>query len=442
MKRRAFLAGMSSLALATFARRLVADPAPPPPKRLVLVMHSNGTQQSNFWPRAEMTSPILDPLLSDARVRARTTIVKGVYVPWDSGGTDGNEHDMGFARMFTGYRLRNVSGHPWGGGPSVDQIVAKEWRERTLNLACLTSRTEPHPKPGFLHRRSFSYVAAGVLRVPIEDPFVAYQRLFAPPEERDGVTRQRLLLRKSALDPMKSELARLRDAVSREERDKLDRHLESVREIERDLLRSISGEALGCGTRPPPPPEYTTRAPRLLVDDESAIPAIVQSMVDLIAAALTCGAPRIATLQLGYGGAKWSYDWEGIGYDCHGYLAHLDSTDGASSPDVIAKLVRVHRWNASMIARLAKKLADTPEGDRSVLDRTLIVWASDMGRGDHSLENVPVVLVGGAGMPSGGKLVDVGRQPFQRVGCTALRAMGLDVGGFGDLPDCGPLQGL
>ncbi|HEY2367889.1 MAG TPA: hypothetical protein VGH87_15935, partial [Polyangiaceae bacterium] len=62
----------------------------------------------------------------------------------------------------------------------------------------------------------------------------------------------------------------------------------------------------------------------------------------------------------------------------------------------------------------------------------------------HSLENIPVVLVGGqlAGATSRGKLVDGGTQPFQRLGCTILRSMGIQVSGFGDSPSCGPILGL
>lgn len=443
LRRRPLLLGLAgSLTSAAFTRRIFADPAPPPPKRLVLVMQTNGTQQGSFWPDANFQSPILAPILSNPRLRERTTAVRGLYVPWDAAGTDANEHDMGFARMFTGHRLMNIAGHPWGGGPSIDQIVAKAWREPTLNLACLTSRYEPFPKPGFLHRRSFSYVAPGVLKVPIEDPLLAYKRLFAPPAEQTEETRRRLATRRSVLDLVQADLADARDRVSREDRDRLDRHTEGIRQLERDLTRSLQGEALGCALRPQTPFDYTTGAPRKLVDDESDIPAIMSSMVDLAAIAITCGAPRIATLQFGYGGAKWGFDWEGIGENVHAELSHRDTSDEGSSPENTEKLVRVNRWYAKMIARLATQLDAMPEGEGTVLDNTLIVWANEFGRGDHSMLNVPTLFIGGAGMPRGPRLVDEGGQPFHRLGVSILRAMGLAAGGFGDMPDCGPIRGL
>ena len=61
----------------------------------------------------------------------------------------------------------------------------------------------------------------------------------------------------------------------------------------------------------------------------------------------------------------------------------------------MAKPVANDVMKLSQSAYLARRLADMPEGDGSVLDRTLIVWANELGRGDHNLSNVPLVFVGG-----------------------------------------------
>ncbi len=139
------------------------------------------------------------------------------------------------------------------------------------------------------------------------------------------------------------------------------------------------------------------------------------------------------------------FGWEGINLDTHGQLAHADTSDAGSSPDNTAKLVTVNRYYASVVARLASALAATPDFDgSSALDNTLIVWGNEMGRGDHNLSNVPIVLIGGPLADSTGrsKLVDAGVQPFQRLGCTILRSMGIAANGFGDAPASGPIVGL
>jgi hypothetical protein len=446
--RRSLLLGLGSGLCATaLTRRLLSDEPPKKPlKRLIILFQNNGTQQANFWPTSGFTSPILQPLLSDPKIASKTRVVRGVFVPSDANGTDGNEHDMGFARMFTGAKLLSVGNHPWGGAASVDQLVARAWQTDSLTLAILTSGVEPMPKPGFDHRRSFCYVAPGSHKLPTLDPLEAYSRLFPAATPLDPDARKRLVLRKSALDAAIGNLNDVRARLGAAERAKLDLHLSAVRDLETKLARQLDGSppTSGCALRPPAPRDYALTAPALLVNDEGAIPELVTTMLDLIAAGIGCGVTRIATLQLGYGGGKWKFAWEGINMDLHQECAHKDTSDAGSSPENTDRLVRANRYYASQVAYLAKKLDSMPEGNGTVLDNTLLVWANEFGRGDHNLSNVPIVLIGGAGgaIGRGGRLIDVGAQTFQRVGCTILRAMDIPAEGFGDAPTCGALQGL
>jgi len=410
-------------------------------KRLVLVMSSNGTQQDNFWPHRDFRSPILEPLLSVPALARRTTLVRGVFYPRDLNGAEGNEHDVGFARLYSGARVLPIGTAPWAGAASIDHVIGKKWGVDPLNLAVLSSLITPYPKPGFNHRRSFSYLAPGVQRYGYVDPFDAYSALFGSPEESTAEAQRRLVQRKSALASPRQELEEMRTRLGRLEREKLDLHVQAVDELEQRLGKMTSRNDIVCGARPPRPRHYREEAPDLLRSDESAIPELTETMIGLIAAAFACDLTRVATLQLGYGGNRWMYDWEGIHLDAHEGLAHKDHKDEGDDPVVTEMLVRVHRWNAQQIASLAKKLDAIPEGDGTMLDNTLIVWGSELGRGDHSLENVPIVFVGGAGGEiAGGRLIDEGPQTFQRVGCTILRAMGENVSGFGDTPSCGPLD--
>jgi hypothetical protein len=92
-------------------RRARADAAPP---ALVLVMQANGTSQPHFWPTGGAASAILEPLLGDPALAARTTAVKGIF---HGGEGSGNEHDKGFAGLFSGTRPRGQPTIPGEGGP-------------------------------------------------------------------------------------------------------------------------------------------------------------------------------------------------------------------------------------------------------------------------------------------------------------------------------------
>jgi Protein of unknown function (DUF1552) len=443
--RRRLLQALAAIpATASFARQLRADPAASsPPTRLVLLMQNNGTQQANFWPDASLSSPILDYLFKDPTskkdngLKAKTNVVKGVYIPSDANGTDGNQHDMGFARMFTGAKLASLGGQPWGGAASVDQILAQAWNIDSLTLAVLASQTEPHPKPGFDHRESFCYLGPATLKHPRTDPLSAYDELF-PATVSAGVSSDRLKLRQSVLDAAAANLVEVSARLGPAERIKLDYHLTAIRDVERSL------SATACAAQPSAPPNYLAMDPNAEVNVDTYITQLVGNMSDLAVASLKCGLTRIATLQFGYGGGKWRFGWQGINMNCHDDVAHLDTSDAGSSPTNTNRVVLMNQYYASCVARIATALDAVPENGGTMLDNTLVVWANEIGRGDHNLENVPIVLIGKAGgaIAQGGRVIDVGRQPFNRLGCTILNLLGTKVAGFGDQPACGNFQGL
>jgi hypothetical protein len=426
-----------------FARALKADAAAPP-KRLLLLMQNNGTQQANFWPDANLSSPILDYLFLDPKtkqdngLKAKTNIIKQVYVPNDANGTTGNQHDMGFARMFTGEKLLSRGGQPWGGGISVDQTLAQQRMIDSLALAVLSSQYEPSPKPGFAHRESFAYLGPATLKHPRRDPLDAYRQLFPAVDQPDAA--RRLELRKSVLDAVTGNLTEVSARLGPSERAKLDYHLTAIRDVE----RHISAATLACPTRPAAPPDYLAMDPNAELNEEAYIPQMVDNMLELAAVSLACDLTSIATLQLGYCGGKWGFGWQGINMECHGDVAHHDTSDAGSDPINTQRVVLMNQYYAACVAKLAKALDAVPEGNGTVLDNTLLVWANEQGRGDHDQENVPIVLIGTAGgaISQAGRVIDTGRQVFNRLGCTILNVMDSPAAGFGDVPDCGVFQGL
>lgn len=435
LSRRQLLLALSAIpATLPFVGTLQADPQAPR-KRLVLLMQNNGTQQSSFWPNANLRSPILDHLFMDPvtgaenGIKKKTNVVKGVYIPNDGNGTNGNEHDMGFARMFTGEKLVSRGGQPWGGGASVDQIVARERSIDTLTLAVLASQTEPHPKVGFDHRESFSYLGPATLKHPRRDPLATFNYLFpaVTPDPR----------RVSVLDAVAANLAEVSGRLGPAEKTKLDYHLTAIRDVEQRLKKT-------CSAPPTAPPSYLALDPNSEISEDTYITRLVDDMIDLTVVALQCGVTDIATLQLGYGGGKWRFGWQGIDMNCHDDVAHYDTSDAGSSAVNTNRLVLMNQYYASRVAKLATQLDAIPEGNGTMLDNTLIVWANELGRGDHNQDNVPIVLIGKAGgaIPNGGRVIDAGRQVFNRLGCTVLNAMGQTVQGFGDVPDCGVFRGL
>jgi hypothetical protein len=436
-------------------------------KRLVIFMQNNGTKRCNFWPAppagGAATYPITNtPILStlftqadgktDNGLKAKTNVIRGLQVT-NSVSTNGNQHDIGFARMFTGAQLMPTpDGAPWGGAPSIDQVLAKEWNVQSLTTAVYSSEVEDHPKKGFDHRASFSYVAPQKLNAPVIDPLTAYLNTF--PQTGNSNALQRLALRKSVLDSVSGDLQELAGRLGPDDGRKLDFHLTAVRDAETRLSNLLNNHG-SCPFPVAAPRDFRSLPPGLAnneLDIETYVPDMLDAMVTLMGAALKCGLTRVASLQMGYGGGKWRWAWRNININHHDDIAHHDTFDDVGTPGAqqttTAQVTAINQYYASLVGKLAMDLEASPDGTGhgTVLDNTLIVWASEMGRGDHQLTDIPVVMVGlvGNGISKGGRVLDVAaahggqQQPHNILGYHALNALGHTTAGFGDIVDMSP----
>src|SRR5690606_27683973 len=98
---------------------------------------------------------------------------------------------------------------------------------------------------------------------------------------------------------------------------------------------------------------------------------------------------RIVTLQFSSAINEIRYPWVQSFGSGH-MLSH--STDAASQDEI----VRRETWTASQICELMRQLASVPEGNGTMLDHTLIVWANELGWGSsHTHNDIPFLLAGG-----------------------------------------------
>jgi len=422
-----------TLFVPVFLQRAFAKEQGSPP-RLVILMQACGTHQSTFWPDASSgTSPILEPILSDAALASKTLLVKGI-TNLTTG--FGNEHDRGFSGLWTGVNPVGEPEDSFAGGPSIDQILKRALAPAvpfpTLNCGVLAA--DVGAKNG--HRRSFSYLAASQ-QIPTQtNPYRLYAALFPSNGSEGSVAArtERLRLRKSVLDAAAKDLHELSERLGPEERRKLDHHATALREYELRLSSSLNPNE-GC-SRPSAP------TAGLDIENEENVPALADLMIDTVASALACNLTRIVTFQLGLCGNYWRYRWLGINKDSHEEIAHWDAPDGSNAAATEA-MTSISRWTAERVARLARALDGFRDADGSVLDDSLVIWANENGDGLHSLANIPVVFLGRAGgriRRSG--VVDAGSQTHYQLGTSVLNLMGVAAPGFGDQPACGPLLGI
>ena len=239
------------------------------------------------------------------------------------------------------------------------------------------------------------------------DQDTAYTTLFASflegPAKRQFTTRNRML------DYARRSTTRSLAAFSSSspERAKLEQYLASIVDME-DRQRILSS------------PVWTSRYAPLL-DQNDALwkqrPGFDTDKpmerlglhFDMATAALLGGLTNVCVLASGFGGGfDITYKTFRIaGLDdvhnrhsvCH--LAYGKSLGGNTTDNPYAEYLRqISARHVDMIARMAKRLDQTPEPDGStMLDNTLIVYMSDNGEKHHgSSEEWPMLLVGGKNM--------------------------------------------
>ena len=98
-------------------------------------------------------------------------------------------------------------------------------------------------------------------------------------------------------------------------------------------------------------------------------------------------------------------------------------------------MTKIYNWYAQKVAEFLHILDSIPEGNGTVLDNTLVVWGSEVGRGyDHSFFNMPFVLAGGgAGAIEMGRQYDFPEQAHNRLLVSICQAMGMSTNAFGEL---------
>jgi Protein of unknown function (DUF1552) len=253
---------------------------------------------------------------------------------------------------------------------------------------------------------------------PETDPFAAYARLFGSndPAAQQAVQRQ-LDKKRSALDLVLGELGSLEKRVGAADKRKLEQHTQALRDIE----RTLTGSATGCGT--------LDLGAKLEVYKDDNHAAVGQLFFEISALAFACDQTR-----------SIQFNWSGN--TSNRVYRNLDLSEGHhdishdSSEESFATIRRIHKHLWTENTKLYDLLKATPDGDGTLWDHTLIVHWNELAQGDsHSIEDSLVVLAGGAhGYFTQGRLIDYqNKTSFSDMLVSCFHYMGFDdVTEFGD----------
>jgi hypothetical protein len=210
------------------------------------------------------------------------------------------------------------------------------------------------------------------------NPRVTFERIFG--EAGSNARRLATARRKqSLLDSVVEEATRMRKSLGPADGAILDEYLTNIRDVEQQLDRMDSRAAAV--------PEGAV-APLGLPDNVDDHLTVTYNLMLL---AFQADVSRVFTFMVGHEGSGRSYAHIGIPEPHHPVSHHGDTAEG------IAKYGKLTTYHVAKLAEFIEKLKATPDGDSTLLDRSLIYFGSGMGNGNaHDRNNPPVLMLGGA----------------------------------------------
>jgi len=447
LPRRTFLRGLGATMALPFLDAMVpasrAFAAAKAPVRLGYMYTPNGiVGASTASPRPNMWTPknvgenfdfsptikVLEPYRDHLNVLSNMAQVNGRAL-----GDGGGDHARATSTFLTGVHPFKTGGADFHLGISADQIAAKELGKYT-QLSSLEIGLEAQALAGNCDSgytcayMSMSWRGPTSPLPPEINPRIVFERLFGDGDSTDAASRMaRLENQKSVLDYVTGSLTRLQGSIGAADKRKLDEYLEAVRDIERRIQLA---EQQNLTIQLP-----TMERPSSIPDDYVQYAKL---MLDMQVAAWQTDMTRVTGFMLGRDGSNRAYREIGIS-DGHHSISHHQG-----DAERLEKLMKIDELHVSMFAYLLKRLKETPEGDGSLLDHSLITFGSALSESNqHTHDQLPIVLAGlGSGQIKGNRhLVYPAETPLNNLFLTTFDLAGVpNVEQFGD--STGRLTGL
>ncbi len=450
LSRRRVLGGLSGLAgTSAFLPLLEATDARAAagsyPLRLLVIVWPDGVIGGDtFFPPLtkpdgalviDKAHPQLAPLIPFA---SRLSMFGGLIfqTQLDSGSSSGHQS--------TPWLLTGKKGVPfegtWDGvkntaaGPSIDQYIANQLRATGIvtRFRSLVTRVSPGKGNGG-SASVFGPPIANKYNAPIpeHDTTKLFETLFVDPSGV-GVTPEEAARRrqagKSVLDYLSRNLSRIGRAASADDRAKLEAHLAAVQELDRQL--TASGKS-GCVA----PPAASVGSD--LNGKVRVISKTLSQLTDLTAAAFSCDLVRTAVIH-------WEGPWD-FAFPAPGEIVlndgaaagpfineHTVAHEAPGSRAAVERKLLIDRWFHARFAETLARLDAVKEGDGTLLDHTVVLFANNMGDGaSHYIGDVPWLVAGGAGVIKPGQVLRGPRGDKFRKLMPHVRLLRSLVSGFG-----------
>lgn len=415
------------------ATALAASKLPAPPVRMAMLYMPNGVNVPAWTPqgvgRDFQLSPTLEPL---AEFKDRTVVLSNL---WNAAAIGGDGHYVKESAILTCTTIKKTPGADLANGISMDQLAAQRVAMHTplpsLELGVTPVAIGVDAVVGYT-RVYGSHIAWSSPTTPLAreiNPRSVYERLFrASSGPRGNAAKMDKLL----LDRVLGDAKKLRAQVGVRDRIRIDEYLSVMRSLEERLQRAVSPVGTPWKARVPMDPQAVP------TDRPDGHAEHVRLMLDMIATAFQSDTTRVATFMFGNAVSNVSFRFlEGVS------AGHHDVSHHQKDADKLRQYALINRWHVAQYAYLLGRLQSMKEGDSTVLDNSMVMFASALSDGDrHDMHRLPILLAGRAGgrIDSGQHLSCSDDSPLANLYVSMLDAFGTPVPRFAD--STGPLTGL
>jgi len=362
-----------------------------------------GEGDGDAWQLSKQLAPL-------AAVKSRICVVSGLAVKVPNI----VPHGSGCAGILSAADLQSTGDDDTFSAPSIDQVIAAQVGSSSIYRSIQVGASDCTGR---------SYNGPNSIKPAETDPFAFYERIFGDnfiEPGKGGKPDPRLGLRRSVLDAVMDDIDRLDQRLGKDDKARLEQHLEGVRELEQRLaiLQEDPPDLAACERLDALTGDYAD------VDGRPQLSARSRIMSDMLAMTLACDQTCVFghTLTDPVSDVLFPDASEG-----HHSLTH---NEGGDQPEVNAIVIQIMEELAYTIAALDR----IEEGDGTLLDSRAVLATSEVSLGQtHSIEEMPVILAGSA---CGYLKQDHHYRSSSGDNATKLlislqRAMGMSVGSFG-----------
>ena len=343
----------------------------------------------------------------------------------------GGDHDRCTAMLLTQSHPLQTIADPFI-GKSLDQIHADRFGQDTALPSLETTVTKTDRACGYNYHCAYTFSLAW--RNPsqplpaILEPKVVFEQLFGAGNSAADRS-ARLRKNQSLLDWVGRKMTDLSKQLGASDRRTLDQYATNIRELERRIelvqKQNSSGEERAMPEAPSGVPDNWGEHMEL--------------MFDLQLLALQADVTRVITFTIGIDGESSNLVMPDSGTN---KAFHALSHHG-NQPAAIMEFNLINTHRIGRRAYMLEKLKNTMEADRSLLDKTAIIWGSPMGDPNlHQHRRCPLILMGKANGALEGNthLRAPEGTPMANVFVSLMQGLGHDMRRFGDSTGEFPLR--